>query len=145
MLHSLRSYKDTAQLLMRFAYAQLIRAIDILKTAARRGQFHGRTRRKVGHGDATIAIDTYLSARRNNCLSRAQLRLEVRREAAIINVISWASLPLTTHQDGHFARESPQVPRLDGLAAQKLVEDGVKVCLALSRAGLMTLLPKALW
>jgi hypothetical protein len=79
MLHSLRSHKDTIRLLMRFAYAQLIRAIDILKTAARRDQFHSRTRLKVGHGDATIAIDTYLSARRNNCLSRAQLLEYVRK------------------------------------------------------------------
>jgi hypothetical protein len=79
MLHSLSSHKDTTWLFMRFAYVQLIRAIDIFKAAARRDRSHSRTPRKVGHGDATIAIDTYLSARRNNSLSRAQLIEYVRK------------------------------------------------------------------
>jgi hypothetical protein len=47
------------------------------------------------------------------------LRLEVQRGATIINVISRASLPLTTHQDGHVVRGSPKAPRLGGHAAHK--------------------------
>jgi len=60
-------------------------------------------------------------------ISQLYLRLEVRREATIINVISLASLLLATHQDDHSVRKSPQMPRLDSLAAQKLVEDVVEV------------------
>jgi hypothetical protein len=57
-LHGLRKRKDTTRLLMRFAYVQLIHAINAFKAAAKRDRFRGYSRRKAGHGDATIAINT---------------------------------------------------------------------------------------
>jgi hypothetical protein len=57
----------------RLAYVRLIQAINIHKAAAKEDRCHGRTRREPGHGDTTIAINTYLSAKGTNGLSRGQL------------------------------------------------------------------------
>ena len=57
----------------RLAYIHLIQAINIHKAAAREDRCYSRTRRKLGHGDTTIAINTYLNAKGTNGLLRAQL------------------------------------------------------------------------
>jgi hypothetical protein len=70
MLHSLRKRKDSLQVLLRFAYIQLIRAIDALREAARKDRVYSYALRKSGHSDATIAIDIYIKAIENKALLR---------------------------------------------------------------------------
>jgi hypothetical protein len=83
-LDSLRKQKDTTRLLLRFAYVHLIQAIDIHKAAARKERSHGCTRWKAGHGDITIAIDTYLGAKGSNGLSQAQLLEDMRKRDTMV-------------------------------------------------------------
>jgi hypothetical protein len=81
-LDNLRYYQGATRLLKRFAYVHLIQAINTYKAAAREDRCHSRTprvrARARGHGDTTIAINTYLSAKGTNGLSRAQLLEHIR-------------------------------------------------------------------
>jgi hypothetical protein len=78
-LDNLRYHQGITRLVKRFAYVHLIHAINIHKAAARKDRCHSRTPREPGHGDTTIAIDTYLGAKGTNGLSRAQLLEHMRK------------------------------------------------------------------
>ena len=78
-LDNLRYHQGTTRLVKWFAYVHLIHAINIHKAAARKDRCLGRMPREPGHGDTTIAIDTYLSTKGTNGLSRAQLLEHMRK------------------------------------------------------------------
>jgi hypothetical protein len=78
-LDNLRCYQGITRLVKRFAYVYLKYVINIHKAAARKDRCHGHTPREPGHSDTTIAIDTYLSAKGTNGLSRAQLLEHMRK------------------------------------------------------------------
>ena len=78
-LDNLRYHQGITRLVKRFAYVHLIHAINVHKAAARKDRCHSHTPREPGHGDTTIAIDTYLGAKGTNGLSRAQLLEHIRK------------------------------------------------------------------
>jgi hypothetical protein len=55
--------KKRPHLPLRFAYIQLIQAINAFKEAASSDRLAGRLRRKAGYSDASAAIDVYLVAK----------------------------------------------------------------------------------
>jgi hypothetical protein len=79
VLDNLRYYQGATRLLKQFAYVYLIQAINMYKAATRKDRCHSCTPREPGHGDTTIAIDAYLSAKGTNGLSRAQLLEHIRK------------------------------------------------------------------
>jgi hypothetical protein len=53
--------KDTPVLMLRLAYAALVRVMETLKDEAAADRLAGKVTRKRGRGDASVAIDTYLN------------------------------------------------------------------------------------
>ena len=76
VLDSIIMGKESAPLLLRFAYVQLIRAIDALKEAAATDRLTGRVRQKVGYSDTSVAIDVYINAK-GKTLDMIQLRSQL--------------------------------------------------------------------
>jgi hypothetical protein len=56
-------HKDGLALALRFAYVQLIRAVDACKKAAALDRAAGLVRREVGCGDASAPLDIYLKSK----------------------------------------------------------------------------------
>jgi hypothetical protein len=55
--------KQRSPLQLRFAYIRLVAAIDVFKNAASNPQHLDCTPRKVGYGNTSVIIDTYLKAK----------------------------------------------------------------------------------
>jgi hypothetical protein len=87
---------------LRFAYVQLIRAVDACKKAAALDRASGLVRREVGYGDASAPLDIYLKAKRGLLdikRRRRQLKEDVRIGRRLCGLTKSSPLLLCVYSD----------------------------------------------